>query len=138
VRKGNWRRRHRVAAARGAGACFIRREDHNQPVAHGFKATDPEGAARAKAACCKAQLVSSAAQAEAQRQRRAEACMLWMDATCNASRQLREYLDARNARYPGRAPPSNDRIERVLRMILEVALSQWEALAEQEKVSANV
>jgi hypothetical protein len=38
-------------------------------------------------------------------------------------------------KYSGRAAPDNDRIERVSRMILEVALSQWDALAEQDKAS---
>lgn len=63
--------------------------------------------------------------------------MLWMETTCNAGRQLRDYLDARDARYPGRAAPGNDRVEHILRKILEIALTQCKALADEDKVSAT-
>ena len=52
-------------AGRGVAGRFIRREDEGKPHARGLKALDPDGAARAAAACVRAGELSDAAVAQA-------------------------------------------------------------------------
>ena len=52
-------------AARGVAGRFIRREDEGKPHARGLKALDPDGAARAAAACVRAAKLSEDAVARA-------------------------------------------------------------------------
>jgi hypothetical protein len=78
VQKYRWRRRYNVPGAkprpkprrkpsrfsaqpRGAGGRYLGRARMREPVVHGLKALDPQGAAHAAAACARAKAVSDAA-----------------------------------------------------------------------------
>jgi alkyl sulfatase BDS1-like metallo-beta-lactamase superfamily hydrolase len=136
-----------LAPAKGAGGRFIRREDKGKgkPVALGLKATDAAGGRRAAAACVEAERVSGQAQAEARRQRRAEALIQAIGWTNRACGEFNRYLVARAKRRQGQpkqqAPrgvaPVNDRIEHLYVQMVETALARWEALmAEGENARA--
>jgi hypothetical protein len=133
--KQRWQKRYRrpdFAPVRGAGARFIRRDDKDQPVAQGLKATDPAGAARAAAGCQKAAHLSHEAQRQAQRAQHNEACIRAIEATNRALRELSEYrAECQEQQDKGLLSPHADRLERVLTLAVNVALSRWEALLKE-------
>ena len=105
------------------------------PFAQGLKATDPEGAQRAQAACGQAAHLSKQAQAEAERQQRAEAIIQVIEWTNRSARDLWDYLDERAKLHPAQPEPDNDRVARVYERILAMALSRWEALLAEEEAA---
>jgi hypothetical protein len=134
VAKHDWKRRYRCALEKGAGGRFIRRADKGKPFAVGLKATDPEGAARAATACRQAESLSREAQSEAEEAQRFEQHLRAIVATNSALQQLREYRDARQKK--GLPARPGDRIERVLTLMVNMALTRWEALLAQEEERA--
>ncbi|MBI1203974.1 MAG: hypothetical protein GC182_15845 [Rhodopseudomonas sp.] len=105
VAKGCWNRRYRrglnVAPAfvpvRGAGGRFTRRADKDAPVAQGLKATDPDGRARAAAACDGADRVARVAFERAQARWRCAARWRAIDVTNRALAELNGFYQARRA-----------------------------------------
>lgn len=124
VAQGGWRRRYGgkgIAAAvekraharkprpcvagKGAGGRFIRREDEGLPVAHGMKALDPAGQARALAACERAGELSDLALARARRLREAMSDARTMALMAGVARDLAAIEDAGE---PAAAEPQED------------------------------
>jgi hypothetical protein len=134
VAKHGWKRRYRCAPEKGAGGRFIRREDKDKPFATGLKATDPAGAARAVAACQHAESLSREAQAQVEEAQRFERHLRAIVATNSALQELREYREARQKK--GLPARPDDRIERVLTLMVNMALTRWEALLAQEEERA--
>lgn len=136
------RRLTAYAPVKGAGGCFIRRDDRDKPFATGLKALDPAGRARALAGCAQAEPLAQAAQAEAEAAARREARIFAMAWVSRASCELSAYLAERapdEAAPEEAAPPTPDPMERLLRRTLDLAMQRWETLmAEEEKRVAAV
>jgi len=134
--KQRWNKRYArapdFAPKRGAGSRFIRRADKEKPIATGLKALDPAGAARAAAGCREAALLSRAAQRQAEAAQRSEALIHAIEWSNSAFKELREFWERRDKDPPG---PFDDRVERVLTQVVNMALSRWEALMKEEEAA---
>jgi hypothetical protein len=126
-RPRRWRAAEEFAPVKGGGGRFLRRADRGRPFAVGLKATDAQGAARAHAACARAAAIAAEAEAEAAAVRRLEQRVSAMAAVKRAAAELARHR-AQRAKHPPRKPAAR-RAERALRLLLEVALRQWELLA---------
>jgi hypothetical protein len=157
VAKGGWTRRHACPArdeavaaahrgrrsrsasafkpAKGASGRFIRRADIGQPFAHGLKATDPAGRARAAAACARAEALASLARVQAQANKRHDALLRAIDATSRAFAALNRFQRTyrKTAAGRGRAPqpsPLQTRIEASFIRLVDVSVSRMRILAD--------
>ena len=119
------------APVKGAGGRFVSRADKGKPFARGLKATDPQGARRAGAACKQAEALWCAAQAEAEAAARAEERLRAIDAVNRALGELNAYRALRAKERRTRA--SDDQIERVYMLIAQRATDHWQALLAQER-----
>ncbi len=103
-----------VAPAQGAGGRFIRREDSGKPFPRGLKATDPQGATRATAACAQAETIAAQAQADA-------ALLQWNETLLDSLRtvhmirdELTAYRQTRRQKRRGRPAQQTDRREQAM------------------------
>lgn len=118
---------------KGAGGRFICREDRDRPVATGLKATDPAGAKRAATGCGGAAHVGALAQAAAEETRRLEQQVRAHENTNTALKNLREYREQRARKG---VTAQGDHVEAMLVQIVDIALTQWEALLAAGNVRA--
>jgi len=148
VSKHGWKRRYRLspcgaaaaranrgrrlrpaegfAPAKGAGGRFVRRADKDKPFAAGLKATDPEAAARAAAACRQAEGLAQAAEREAEEARRFEECMCALTAVNRALEELTAYSEQRKTQHAAQ-PAANDPLERALVVSVAAAVEWWQS-----------
>ncbi len=117
-----WRATDAVAPAQGAGGRFIRREDSGKPFPCGLKATDPQGATRATAACAQAEAIAAQAQADA-------ALLQWNETLVELLRTVRmisdqhtAYQQARRQKRSGRAAEQTDMREQTMNRLGHLAL----------------
>ena len=110
-----------VAPAQGAGGRFIRREDNGKPFPCGLKATDPQGATRATAACAQAGAIAAQAQTDA-------ALLQWNETLLDSLRtvhmirdELTAYRQARRQKRPGRPAKQTDRREQAMTRLSHLA-----------------
>ena len=129
-----WRQRPGFAPVKGAGARFIRRAEAGQPVATGLKATDPDSAARAAESCAAAESLSREAQREVEAEQRCDALNRAIELNSTALRNLREFHQRRDKDRPG---PLDLRIEGVLMRVVNMALTQWQALVAEEEAALS-
>jgi hypothetical protein len=149
VARHGWQKRHRVsprgeaaaranrgrslepspgfAPAKGAGGRFIRRDEQDEPVAVGLKATDPAAAKSAAAHCGGAALLGGIAQAKAEELQRLENMTRAISTTRVAVANWRAYR--KEHKRDASAPV--DRVEAMLMQVVEVSLTQWEAALAQ-------
>lgn len=127
-----WQRAPGHEPVKGAGGRFIRRADADKPIATGLKATDPAGRAQALAACAGAARLADEAQARALADRRRAQCDV---ALASLNRMMAEYNAFRKGCAGRRArnlkpSPLEGRIEETHVLLVEKALSIWQALQE--------
>jgi len=143
ARHRRWQPEAPFAPAKGAGGRFVARERAGAAHPVGLKATDPAAAARAAAACVRAGEHAAAAQAKAERARRAEACVAAVAqvhaalARLNAHARKQSLKEARLRRVKGEGARADagaaDRLSLPLRIGVRFALLLWErALREME------
>ncbi len=122
-----WRAGAAFVPVRGAGSRFIRRADKDKPVATGLKATDPEGAARAAAACRRAAWLSRRAQLRAEADQREEARLRALEMVNRALADLNRHRAAR-AKDGQPVLRDDDRVAQLLVRTVEIATARWEWL----------
>ena len=107
---------------RGAGGRFIARADKGKPFARGLKATDRQGAARASAACVRAETIAAQAQADAAWLTWNETFISLLKSAAALRDQLTAYRALRAKRRPQRHPAAADPHEQSLSRVGHVAL----------------
>jgi hypothetical protein len=122
VARRGWRAAGAVAPAQGAGGRFIRREHSGKPFPCGLKATDPQGAKRATAACAQAEAIAAEAQADA-------ALLQWNETLGELLRtvgmindQLTAYQQAHRQKRRGRPAEQTDRREQAMNRLGHLTL----------------
>lgn len=122
-----WRAGAAFVPVRGAGSRFIRRADKDKPVATGLKATDPEGAARAAAACRRAAWLARRAQLRAEADQREEARLRALE---TVNRALADFNRHRAARAKAGQPAlrDDDRVAQLLVRMVEITTEHWQRL----------
>jgi hypothetical protein len=111
-----------VMPVRGAGGRFIRREDSGQPFARGLKATDPHGAAQARAACAQAEATAAQAQADAAFLQWNESFVDWLRTVRMIDDALTAYQQARRQRRRGWPAELADAREQTLNRLGHIAI----------------
>jgi hypothetical protein len=125
-----WREREDCAPVKGAGGRFIHREDNGKPFAQGLKATDPAGRAVALVDCERAEPLAREAQMRAEEEMRCEErlrAVAEVNRTLNELTVYREQRAKKNKKH-GRPAPADERYEKVLMLLAEVALKRWTSL----------
>jgi hypothetical protein len=109
-------------AVKGAGGRFIARADKGKPFARGLKATDRHGAARASAACVRAETIAAQAQADAAWLTWKETFISLLKSAAVLRDQLAAYRALRAKRRPQRDAAAADPREQSLSRAGHVAL----------------
>lgn len=128
------KRAQRFAPVKGAGGRFIRRADKDKPYAVGLKATDPAAAARAAAACEKADALARAAEEDAARAHWQEERLRAWRAVNRAAGKLAQFRETLRKKAGARNEAELERLldadplGRVLKLTLAAALDWLEAL----------
>jgi hypothetical protein len=114
------------APAKGAGGRFIRREDSGKPFPRGLKATDPQGATRATAACAQADAIAAEAQADAALLQWNESFVVWLRTARMIGDELAAYQQKRRQWRPGTPAGEADAREQTLNRLGHIALDGLE------------
>jgi len=112
----------KFAPVKGAGGRFIRRADKGKPFARGLKATDPQGATRATAACAQAEAIAAEAQADAALLQWNETLVELLRTVRIISDQLTAYQQERRQKRRGQPAAQTDMREQTMNRLGHLAL----------------